>query len=164
MDTTPHDKFRELLAGFQMAMLVTRADDGQLRSRPMAIAQAEPDGTLWFLTQRGSGKVQEIDRDHQVNVSLQSATQFLSLSGMATPVYDRRKLSELWNDSWKIWFPRGQDDPTLILLRFDGAAGEYWDNSGASGIKYLFEAGKALMTGTRPDVEHDPQVHGKVRL
>ena len=27
----------------------------------------------------------------------------------------------------------------------------------ASGLKYLFEAGKALLTGTRPDVDRDPR-------
>jgi hypothetical protein len=44
------------------------------------------------------------------------------------------------------------------------SAGEYWDNSGTSGVKYLVEAGKALRTGTRPDVDRDPKVHGKVEL
>lgn len=51
-----------------------------------------------------------------------------------------------------------------MLLRIDGETGEYWDNSGAQGIKYLIEAGKALVTGSRPDVGEDPNVHAKVEL
>jgi hypothetical protein len=51
-----------------------------------------------------------------------------------------------------------------VLLRVDGQAGEYWDNSDTSGVKYLVEAGKALLTSTRPDLGRDPKVHAKVDL
>lgn len=63
-----------------------------------------------------------------------------------------------------MWFPGGKDDLNLVLLRVNGTAGEYWDNSGTSGLKYLIEAGSALITGSRPDVGEDPEVHGKVGL
>ena len=82
----------------------------------------------------------------------------------STAVDDRAKIAELWDESWKIWFPAGKDDPTLTLLRIRGETGEYWDNSGFNGIKYLLEAGKAYLTGTRPDVDGDPKIHGKIVL
>ena len=97
-------------------------------------------------------KLNEIERDGHVVVTMQSSTKFISLSGRATPVDDREKLARLWKAEWKIWFPDGKDDPNIRLLRIDGDTGEYWDNSGTSGVKYLIEAGKALMTGSRPDV------------
>jgi hypothetical protein len=50
------------------------------------------------------------------------------------------------------------------LLRVHGDAGEYWDNTGTGGIKYLIEAGRAYLSGTKPDVAGDPKVHGKVAL
>ncbi|MBA3480646.1 MAG: hypothetical protein H0T51_02420 [Pirellulales bacterium] len=43
-------------------------------------------------------------------------------------------------------------------------SGEYWDNSGLSGVKYFIEAGKAYLSGTKPDVAGDPRIHGKVNL
>lgn len=49
-------------------------------------------------------------------------------------------------------------------MRVDGQAGEYWDNGGVGGVKYLLEVGKALLTGSRPDVGDDPKVHGKVGM
>ncbi len=73
-------------------------------------------------------------------------------------------LDEIWNEAWKVWFPGGKADPNLLLLRVDGDRGEYWDNSGLSGIKYFIEAGKAYLSGTRPDVESDPKIHGKVQM
>lgn len=164
MTTSPDTKLRELLEEFGVAMLVTRTADGSLRGRPMALAEVEPGGTLWFATDRHSGKVDELARDGHVVVTMQSRTKFVSLSGMAAAVDDRERISRLWEAEWKVWFPGGKDDPNIVLLRVDGSAGEYWDNSGTSGLKYLIEAGKALLTGSRPDVEGDPKVHGKVDL
>jgi general stress protein 26 len=164
MATSPDTKLRELLEDFDVAMLATRTSEGQLRARPMALAEVEPDGTLWFLTDRHSAKVDEIERDVQVLVTMQSKMKFVSLSGTATPVEDRARVARLWKLEWQAWFPGGKDDPNLVLLRVVGDAGEYWDNSGTSGVKYLVEAGKALLTGTRPDVGGDPKVHGKVDL
>jgi general stress protein 26 len=164
MATAPDTKLRELLDEFGVGMLVTRTADGSLRARPMALAEAEPDGTLWFATDRHSGKVDELERDGHVAVTMQSKTRFVSLSGTARAVDDRARLSRLWKAEWKVWFPGGKDDPNITLLRVDGTAGEYWDNSGASGLKYLIEAGKAMLSGERPDVGDDPKVHAKVKL
>lgn len=164
MATSPDTKFRELLDEFGVGMLVTRAADGSLRGRPMALAEAQPDGTLWFATDRTSAKVDELERDGHVVVTMQSKAKFVSLSGKAAVVDDRAKLSQLWKLEWKVWFPGGTDDPNVVLLRVDGSAGEYWDNSGTSGLKYLIAAGKALVTGSRPDVGDDPKVHAKVSL
>jgi len=163
MATTPEKKLRELLEEFGVGMLVTLAD-GNFRGRPMALAEVEPDGTLWFATGRKSGKVDEIARDSRVAVTMQSGMKYVSLSGKASLVDDRARVARLWKAEWKVWFPNGKDDPDLVLLRVDGSAGEYWDNSGASGMMYLVAAGKALLSGTRPDIGDDPKVHAKVAL
>ncbi|MGC4002918.1 MAG: pyridoxamine 5'-phosphate oxidase family protein [Pirellulales bacterium] len=164
MTDSPHENLVELLRDFDVAMLATRTADGRIRSRPMACAQVEADGTLWFFSERRSGKVEEIAHDDHVNVAMQGKMKFVSLSGQGTPVDDRTKIAKLWKESFKVWFPGGKDDPNLVLLRVRGDAGEYWDNSGTSGIKYLIEAGKAYLNGTKPDVAHDPKIHGKVEL
>lgn len=164
MSTTPDRKLQELLKAFNVAMLVTRSSGGQLRSRPMALADVQPDGDLWFLTERRSGKMDEIERDSHVNVAMQSNAKFVSISGAATLVESREKIAELWNEAWKVWFPGGKNDPGLVLIKVHGETGEYWDNSGTSGIKYLIEAGKAYLTGKKPDVADDPTIHGKVDL
>lgn len=164
MTTTQIDKLRDLIRDFGVAMLVTRTTDGQLRSRPMAMADVEADGTLWLLTDRNSGKLDEIEADNNVNVTAQSSSKYLSFSGRAVAVDNRQKIDELWQESWKVWFPGGKTDPSLVLLRINGESGEYWDNSGLSGLKYLIEAGKAYLSGSRPDVGEDPQIHGKVTL
>lgn len=164
MATSPQVKLREMLEAFGVAMLVTRTPEGELRGRPMALAEVEPGGTLWFATGRRSGKVDELANDGHVAVTMQSGAKFVSLSGRATTVDDRARIERLWKVEWKVWFPGGKDDPDLVLLRVDGSNGEYWDNSGTSGLKYLIEAGKSLLTGSKPDVGEDPAVHAKVGL
>src|SRR6187399_1487294 len=111
MATATQDKLHELLEDFDLAMLVTRSDSGQLRSRPMAFAAVDPDGTLWFLTERNSGKIDEIACDHHVNVAMQSRMKFVSISGQAVPVNDRAKIAEVWKETYKPWFPGGKVDP-----------------------------------------------------
>ncbi|OWK42149.1 pyridoxamine 5'-phosphate oxidase family protein [Fimbriiglobus ruber] len=164
MSTSPQIKLRGLLEEFGVAMLVTRGADGNLRGRPMALAEVEADGQLWFASDRHSGKVEELSKDNHVVVTMQSGSKFVSLSGNATTVDDRAKIALIWKPAFKVWFPGGKDDPNLILIRVEGHAGEYWDNSGTSGVKYLIEAGKALITGTRPNLEGDAKVHGKVEI
>jgi general stress protein 26 len=164
MATSPDVKLHDLLEDFGVGMLVTRTANGNLRGRPMALAQADPDGTLWFATGRDAGKVDELEQDNHVVVTMQSKMKFVSLSGTASVVDDRAKVAKLWKPEWKVWFPGGQDDPNLVLLCVEGNIGEYWDNGGVSGIKYLIEAGKALVSGTRPNVDDDPKVHAKVAL
>lgn len=157
------EKLQRLLQDFSTAMLATRTVRGELRSRPMVVAEVQPDGTLWLLTDRHSAKMEEIARDKHVNVTMQSAMKFVSFSGTATAVHDREKIDGLWKEVWKVWFPAGKADPNLILIRVEGEAGEYWDNSGTNAVRYLIEAGRAYLSGTRPQIA-EPQVHGKIDL
>lgn len=164
MTTAPESKLCDLIRDFGTVMLATRTAQGELRSRPMALAEVQADGTVWLLTERHSEKLDEIALDNQVNISAQSSSKFVSISGTAKQVEDRQKIADLWNEAWKIWFPGGKDDPTLVLLSVQGTTGEYWDNSGTSGLQYLIQAGKAYLSGTKPDVAGDPKVHAKVQM
>ena len=164
MATTPDIKLHELVESFGLAMLVTHTKDGELRGRPMALAKVDENGDIWFATDKHSAKVEEIKQEMHVVVTMQDKTRFVSISGVATFEDDRAKIAELWKNEWKVWFPGGKDDPNITLLIVDSTTGEYWDNSGLSGLKYLIEAGKALLSGTRPEIDNDPKIHGKVRM
>lgn len=162
MDTMPVKRLKELLEDFNTAMMVTRGTDGSLHSRPMAVADVAPNGDMWFVTDRGSGKMDEIAADSHVNVVMQGGGSFVSLSGRVSPVEDRGKVAEVWNEHMRVWFPGGQDDPRLVLLRVDANEGEFWDNSGKNAIKYLFKAGAAYLRGEQPT--DDRTEHSKVKF
>ena len=122
-------KLTELIEDIRIAMLTTAMPDGMLRSRPMATQQTESDGDLWFFTQASAAKAAEIRTNPHVNVSYASPREnrYVSVSGTATLVRDRKKMEELWDQLYKAWFPQGLEEPDLALLRVDIERAEYWD-------------------------------------
>jgi hypothetical protein len=46
-------------------------------------------------------------------------------------------------------------------VRVDATSAEYWDRSGAEGLKFLFEGLKAVVQGRSPDIA-EPERHGRV--
>ena len=82
-------KVHELISEQRTAMITTVHDGtGKLVSRPMACQQADPDGTLWFLSFSDSEKVGEMRADPEVNVAFTGDGKWVSLSGRASVVRD----------------------------------------------------------------------------
>lgn len=142
------EKLAELVKASRIAMLTTAEPDGTLRSRPLATLQFDSEGNIWFFTSISSPKVEEIEEHRQVNLSYADPAKhdFVSISGSAQLVRDREKMRELWTPWIKPWFPRGLDDPDLVLLRVAVHQAEYWD-APASSVKRLYALGKAIATG-----------------
>jgi general stress protein 26 len=151
----------ELLKGFTDAMLVTHRRDGQMRSRPMAMVHLPGDATIYFATAIDSPKAAELEQDPRVNVALQAAGRFVSITGSGRILTDRALLDRLWSESWRVWFPGGREDPSLCLLAVEPEEAEFWDRSGSRGMTYLFQAAKAYLTGVKPPP--DSAQHGKVK-
>ena len=160
MDT--REKLMDMMDNFDTAMLVTHHPTHGLDARPMAIAGLEEDGSLWFATKKHSGKMIDIKADSHAAVTLQGGQRFISMSGTIRVVEDRARIEELWQESWKVWFPGGKSDPSLTLLHLLPSHGEYWDNSGFQGVKYLVKAGKAYVQGDTPDTSRDE--HARVSM
>jgi general stress protein 26 len=159
------ERLNELIRQFDTAMLVTRTSTGMLRARPMSIADIDPQGHVWFITDRDSGKVAEIEEREVVNVTLQGSMVYVSLTAVAEPVADRAKIRELWRESWRVWFPDGPQTPGLVLLRVEPTHGEFWDNRGGKGLTYLWEAVKAYARGeSLDDDDLREDQHGRVDL
>lgn len=141
-------KLNELVKDINFAMLTTAESDGTLRSRPMATQKAEFDGDLYFFTNEKSPKVDEIENEHQVNVSYSKPEKqtYISMSGTAQIIRDRAKIEELWTPDLKAWFPKGLEDPNIALLKINVSQAEYWDNP-SSTVVYLIGMAKAIATG-----------------
>ena len=126
-------KLGELIKEIKFAMLTTADPEGSLHSRPMATqnADGEFDGTLWFFTRASAPKVDEVERDHKVNVSYAKpgGQSFVSVSGTARLVRDPAKNTELWTPAMKAWFPKGPEDSETALLKIDVEKAEYWDTA-----------------------------------
>lgn len=160
------DKREHLISLFEdveTVMLVTRSMDGQLRGRPMGLAEVQPDGTIYFNTSMDSGKVPEIAANPEVAVVLQQKTRWASISGHAEVVKDAQLVDRLWRESWRVWFPEGKNDPHLCLIHLEPTSGEYWDSSGSKGITFVIEAARAYLGGREYDAS-DARVNERVDL
>ena len=122
-------KVAEMVGDAKFAMLTTLEKDGTLRSRPMATMQLDGEGNLWFFTSLSSPKIEETQLGQQVNLSYARTDKqdYLSVSGTAELVHDKKKMQALWSPWLKPWFPKGPDDPELALLKVGIIAVEYWD-------------------------------------
>ncbi len=158
------ERVHELLLSFHTAMLVTHGGGDTLHARPMEIAHVSPDCHVWFFTDTQSPKTREIRQEDAVLLTFQKDHQkYLSMDGTADLVTDRTLIESFWQEPFRVWFPEGIHDPNLMLVHIIPHQAEYWDNSSLQGVRYLYEAAKAYVSGTQPEIEEGAQ-HGKVLL
>jgi general stress protein 26 len=146
-------KLREMVKEIDFCMLATVDENGDLHSRPMSSnGDIDPDGDIWFFTSASSHKVNEIEKRPKVNISFADPDnqRYISISGTAQLVRDRKKIDELWRPEFKMWFPEGKDDPEIALLRVGLEKAEYWD-SPSSTVGYVLNFVSSLVTGKEAD-------------
>jgi len=156
-------KLRDMVKDIDFCMLTTVDENGDLHSRPMSSnGDIDPDGDLWFFTGASSHKVMEVAKLPKVNISFADPQnqRYISISGVAELVRDRKKIEELWKPQFKLWFPEGKDDPNIALLRIKLEKGEYWD-SPSSTIGYALSFVSSLVTGKQPDFGENKKVDFK---
>ena len=143
-------KIRGLLKDFPIAFMVT-AHDSEVVARPIGVVgdHAAFDGSLWFITDRRSRKVQAIQSGATTALLFQNDREgaYLQLTGRAEVVEDAQRLKELYTPVQRTWFPDGLDDPHMTLLRFDASEANYWDGH-ASMLRLAFAFAKSVITGT----------------
>jgi len=146
-------KIGDLIGDIRICMMTTATPDGSFDSRPMATQKTDFDGTIWFLTQKESGKVHEIKDDDHIGLMYANPddSSYVSIKGKATVSRDQAKIHDLWNPMYKAWFPEGESDPSIAVLKVDVTEAQYWEASSSKlvmGMKYL----AAALTGGKVDV------------
>ena len=141
-------KVAELASDIKFAMLTTVDADGELVSRPMAHQAVEADSDLWFFSSRDSRKVQHVEANPHVAVTLASSSTWVSINGSAAVVDDVQKAKDLWSVDMDAWFPQGPDDPSIVLIKVTGETAEYWDGPGGR-VSSVLSLAKSKLTGKR---------------
>src|SRR5436190_12319059 len=103
-------KIRRLLENFSIAFMITIQGD-EVLARPIGVVgdHAAFDGSLWFITDRRSRKVQAIENGAVTTLLFQNDREgaYLHLTGTATVVEDGKRLRELYTPVQRTWFPDG---------------------------------------------------------
>ena len=159
-----HD-FKSIVGRIQdvkVGMFTTMCKDNQLRSRPMTTCEVEEEGFLWFFTSINSKLIDDLIEQDNVNISYTDINKnlFISIKGQAILVRSKTKIEKLWNPLAKAWFPKGLEDPELVLVKIQVTQAEIWD-SGSSKIVILAKIIKAIVTG---EEYKDPTAHQVINL
>lgn len=147
------ERLRELIKDIDFTMMTTVDEDGTLRSRPMSTQKEPFNGELWFFTETSAPKVDEIQREHEVNLAYADPNnqRYVSISGRAQLVIDDAKKRQLWEPTHKIYFPNGPEDANVALLRVTVSKAEYWE-AGSNKVGRMFDFARAMITGDNSQV------------
>lgn len=145
-------QLRRLLKDVPVGMLTTQTPDGESHTRPMLVHDVDETGWLWFVTDRHSRKACELGQNPHATIAFQSkkGDRYISVQGMAVVVRDDVKLKELWNPTLRSWFPRGRQDPGIVLVAMRVTRAEYW-LAPRTRMARVMGMVKALATGKRQE-------------
>lgn len=164
-DTEARQKIHDLIKDIRIATLVTQGLDGKMHARPMGTQNPRSDSTLngdiWFMTYADSAKVAEIEAHADVLLSYAKPgdNAYLTLRGTAEIVRDHDLVKEFWHEPFYSFFPKGPDDPNILLIHVRANEAEFWD-SPASVLFYAYGYAHAKITGKTAEVGD----HERVKL
>ena len=159
-----HDfkEFSEKIESVKVGMFTTIFKNNQIHGRPMTTCKVEEDGFLWFFTCINSELIEDLIEQDNVQISYADPNKnlYISIKGQAILVRNKQKMEKLWNPLAKIWFPKGLDDPDLVLIKVQVDEAEIWD-CGSSRIMTLAKIIKAIFTGEKYE---NREAHKVVKL
>lgn len=132
----PNDLLQRLwleLAQFRTGMLGL-ADGDEAHAHPMTAHFEGEHGPLWFYARRDSATVRRADTAHPAVFHYVSKGHelYACIHGEISAVMDDGAVRRFWSEEVARWYPEGQSDPELALLRFDPSSAQIWaPNHGA---------------------------------
>ena len=116
-------------------------------TRPMT-AQIDKQKNIYFFASRDEELVKNLSGGNEAVATYASKGHdfFASVTGRLAIDSDRGKVEELWSPMVEQWYREGEEDPTLVLLRFDADKADVWNASG----KPLLQAAWVKLTGGDP--------------
>lgn len=137
---------------FTMMTTIT-ADEKHLHACPMTTNKNElENGKIWFIGDRTTETIKDIEKNPQVNLSYTSADHkdFVSINGVAKLIDDKAKLDELWSPIYAAFYEHGKEDPNVQIICVECNGAEYWQ-SGNSVVNMFKLASAALQDGKIAD-------------
>ena len=118
MRTKLIDAAREIMTSAGTCALITVDREGRPRVRTMDPFLPESDLTVWFGTNPGSRKVDQIRKDPRVTLYYlgEDGSGYVMIHGMAQLVNDREEKEKRWKAEWEAFYPGRPDDYLLIRV------------------------------------------------
>lgn len=154
------EKIREIVKHGRYCLFGTALTSPPIAVRPMTVQNVDDAGALWFLSGRSTSTNQHLAANPgtQLFFANPEKQEFLTLDGTTTIHTDRASKEAHWTPFAKTWFNQGIDDPELTVLRFQPAAGYYWDTKHGKTASLLKMAAGMVIGKTL-----DGSLEGKLR-
>lgn len=146
------EKLKELVSQVKVCMMATVNTDLTVYSRPMQHADVDDEGNIWFFTNEHSGKIDTITKQHSVYLMYAHPgnNTYVHIAGEAAIITDKNLIKDKWSPVMKAWFPGGEGDPEIALLKIAITEASYWDGSNNKLVSF-YKIAKALVTGSKFD-------------
>ena len=151
-DDVEQQLWREIDKGTTV-MLGLVGEPSHQHFQPMtAFCEKEQGGPVWFYLRKNNDLVRVAGQGGAAMFNLMRGHEFFAcVAGRVREDHDPERIRRFWNPVVAAWFPEGQDDPNLTLLRFDCEDAQVWVSHG-NPLKFGWEIAKANATKTKPDV------------
>lgn len=121
----------KMMADIDLCMFTTVASRGMTASRPMSNnSDVDYNGDSYFFTWSKSKLARDIIKNPHVSLSFISSKMFrklfVSVSGKAKLITDRRKMVDHWNKDLEIWFDKGIETPGIAMIHVKATHVKYW--------------------------------------
>lgn len=126
---------------------------GSDRMQPMT-AFTEPENELvWFFTRNDTDLAVEAAGAAESRLVFASKDEkvFADISGILSIDHDRGRIERYWNPVVAAWYPDGQEDPHLTLMKFEPRDGQVWVSQKGL-VGFAFEITKANIAKKLPDL------------
>lgn len=132
---TKHDEAKRLLTPDKAVFLITVGEDGRPDARAMAVARADGLKTAWMMTGKSSDKVRQLSKTPECMLyatDLEDTQSYMELRlwGKLEVLDDAGSKAQIWRDDYACYFPGGQDDPNLCVLKFTAESGTLQTQAG----------------------------------
>jgi general stress protein 26 len=151
-ERSPRSMIWQYVRNIGTCMMVTHGDEHMV-ARPMRGIIRPEQNAIWFFTDGLTHKEADITRDPRACLTFadQKSETYVSLAGRIMRVADKETINDLWTEEAAAYFPKGPDDPAVVLLKFEAETGEYW-NAPSSPIVWAIKFLEAKVTGKRPSL------------
>lgn len=159
MNTEQQQYLWQKIKPIRVAMLCSQ-DGGELRSRPIYLAQQEFQGILWFFTRVDAHKADEMMDDQKINLSFMDIErdEYISVSGDARRSQNQQVIEQLWSPMVEAWFPEGKRSDSVALLKVHVSSAEVWDAQEGK-MKQLLAILAAKITGSEPQIGEHARIY-----
>ncbi len=143
-------KFKTLVEEIRTCMFITNVSADHEHTRPMATIEVEDNGSLWFYTDVRSVKVEEVSNERTVHLvyAHPGKESYLDVWGSAQVITERKQIEDKWSPIVKAWFPDGDNDPNLALLKVQPTDAYYWEAETGKMVQFL-KIAASVVTGKK---------------